>query len=58
MYATLPLSCPALRRAVAERRRLGHAEVDDLRDAVVRDQDVLRRDVAVDEAEQLAARRP
>jgi hypothetical protein len=42
-----------LRRAVAERHRFGHPEVDDLGHAIERHQDVLRRDVAMDEAHQL-----
>ena len=48
----------ALERARARRREpvgdLGDAEVDDLRVAVVGDEEVVRRDVAVDEAEELA----
>ena len=53
MYASLPLSVPARVRRHA-RADLRDAEVDDLRVAVVRDEEVVRRDVAVDEAELLA----
>ena len=51
MYANLPLMTPFFLAHVARAR---DAEVDDLHHAVPRDQDVLRRDVAVHDAERLA----
>jgi hypothetical protein len=55
MYPNLPLSTPAWVFDAA-RRRLGDAEVDDLDLAFVRDEDVLRRAVAVDDLEGAAQR--
>ena len=54
MYASLPLICPS-RVVCSAPVGLRDAEVEDARDAVDADEDVLRRDVAVDDAERLAA---
>ena len=53
MYATLPLSMPAC-VSLGAMRGLRDAEVDDLHVAVVADEDVRRRHVAMDDAERLA----
>ena len=57
MYATLPLTAPS-RVVLHAPDRLRDAEVEDARHAVGADEDVLRGDVAVHEAERLAALAP
>ena len=54
MYASLPLSWPS-RVVCARPAAFGDAEVEHAGDAVDADEDVLRRDVAVDDVERVAA---
>src|SRR5262245_27676072 len=53
MYASFALE-PSFARRLDASRGLRHAEIDDPRDAVDPDQDVVRRDVAVDDVQRTA----